>query len=182
MKEITKLLRAWSAGDQEALDQLVPLVDPELRKIARKYMRNEKSDHVLQTTALVHEALMKLIKEDVAWEDRKQFYVFVAKRMRQVLVDYARKQSKAEHIDISEAVIPDERSREVLLLDAALTKLNQKHKRQALVVECRHFIGLTIPEVAKVLGIGTKTVERDWDFARDWLKHEMGASSDLRRQ
>lgn len=175
MSEITGLLRAWSNGDTKALDQLIPMVDPELRKIASKYMRNERPDHLLQTTALVHEALMKLIREEVSWNDRKQFYVFIAKRMRQVLVDYARKKSKAEHIDISEVDIPDGKSKEVLLLDAALSKLAERNKRQEQVVECRYFIGLTIPEIASLLGIGTKTVERDWNEAKVWLKHEMEA-------
>ena len=173
MNEITDLLKAWSNGDQQALSQLMPLVDPELKKIAHKYMRNESRGHILQTTALVHEALMKLLREDIDWESRKHFYAFVAKRMRQVLVDYARKGIKAEHIHFADADLSFERSKEVVLLNRALTKFSTIYQRPAKIVEYRYFIGMTIPEVAKVLGIASKTVERDWDLARVWLKREM---------
>jgi RNA polymerase sigma factor (TIGR02999 family) len=174
MHEITELLKAWSKGDEAALDTLVPLVDQELRKIAHKYMRNERAGHILQTTALVHEALIKLIRENVSWVNRKQFYALVAKRMRQVLVDYARRGTKAEHIDVTDATLPDEtKSEELILLDAALTKLAKIDERKATIIECRYFIGLTVPEIAKLLSVSTKTVERDWDFARSWLKREI---------
>ena len=108
MDEITRLLKAWSKGDMEARDKLIPLVDRELKKIAHKYMRNESREPTLQTTALVHEALVKLIQENIGWKNRKQFYVFVARRMRQVLFDYAKKQSAAkragwgQQVDVSE--------------------------------------------------------------------------------
>ena len=173
MNEITELLKAWANGDESALDQLVPLVDPELKKIAHKYMRNESRGHILQTTALVHEALMKLLREDVSWESRKHFYAFVAKRMRQVLVDYARKETKAEHIHVADAAIFYEKSKELDLLDQALTKFATTYQRPAKVVEYRYFIGMSIPAVAKILGVAPKTVERDWELARAWLKREM---------
>jgi len=174
MHEITELLKAWGKGDKAALDTLVPLVDEELRKIAHKYMRNERAGHILQTTALVHEALIKLIRENVSWENRKQFYALVAKRMRQVLVDYARRGTKAEHIDVTDATLPDEtKSEELILLDEALTKLVKIDERKATIVEYRYFIGLTTSEIAKLLDVSTKTVERDWDFARSWLKREI---------
>lgn len=173
MHEITELLKAWSNGDKEALDRLVPLVDKELKKIAHKYMRNERREHILQTTALVHEALIRLIKENVTWENRKQFYAFVAKRMRQVLADYARRRPKTEHIDIEEAVIPDEKSKELRMLHEALTKLATIDERKVTIVECHFFIGLKFKEIAELLGISTATVERDWRFARTWLKREM---------
>jgi len=172
MHEITDLLKAWSKGDTHALDRLMPLVDKELKKIARKYMRQERSDHILQTTALVHEALIRLIRENISWENRKQFYGFVAKRMRQVLVDYARR-TQAKHVDLDESIPDEKRPREVLLLDEALTKLAGIDERKATIVECRFFIGLTLAETAELLGIGQSTVERDWRFARDWLKNEM---------
>ena len=175
MHEITELLKAWSNGDKESLDQLVPLVDGELKKIAHKYMRDERAGHILQTTELVHEALIKLIRENVNWENRKQFYSIVARRMRQVLIDYARKGTKAEHIDVADSLLSYERSKELIMLDEALTKLAEFDKRKAKIVEYRHFLGLTIPEVAKLLGIAPKTVERDWDFARTWLKREISS-------
>lgn len=175
MHEITELLKAWSNGNKESLDRLVPLVDGELKKIAHKYMRNERAGHILQTTELVHEALIKLIRENVNWENRKQFYSIVARRMRQVLIDYARKGSKAEHIDVADAPLSYERSKELIMLDEALTKLADFDKRKAKIVEYRHFLGLTIAEVAKLLDVAPKTVERDWDFARTWLKREMTA-------
>jgi RNA polymerase sigma-70 factor (ECF subfamily) len=181
MHEITDLLKALSKGDKQALDKLLPLVDEELKKIARPYMRNERPGNLLQTTALVNEALIKLIREDISYENRKHFYALVAKRMRQVLVDYARKAPRAEFIDVDEAVIPDtRRSKEVLELDQALTEFAKKYERAAMVVECRYFIGLTLKEVAEVLDISQKTVERDWEFALAWLKKYMkGESSDL---
>lgn len=175
MHEITELLKAWSKGEREALEKLVPLVDKELRKIAHKYMRNERREHILQTTALVNEALIKLIRENVNWENRKQFYALVAKRMRQVLVDYARQEKKAEHIEVDEALPAQEKSREIILLHDALTKLAKTDERKATIVECRYFIGLTIKEIADLLGISPKTVDRDWEFARAWLKREMSS-------
>jgi len=173
MHEITDLLKAWGGGDTHALEKLIPLVDDELRKIAHNYMRNERSGHILQTTALVNEALIKLIRENISWENRKQFYALVAKRMRQVLVDYARKTQRADYVDVDDAVIPDETPKEVLLLDEALTKLADIDERKGTIVECRYFIGLTLAEVAELLGVGQSTVEREWRFARSWLKREI---------
>ena len=173
MDEITELLKAWSDGDTQALNRLVPLVDHELRKIAHNYMRNERPGHILQTTALVNEALMKLIGENISWENRKQFYALVARRMRQILVDYARKDRCVEYTDVADAVIPDEKPKELLMLDEALTKLAEIDERKATIVECRYFIGLTLVQMAELLGVAQSTVERDWRFARSWLKREM---------
>jgi len=177
MHEITELLQKWSKGDKQALEKLVPMVDPELKRIAHAYMRKERPGNILQTTALVNEALIKLIKENIDWENRKQFYGFVARRMRQVLVDYAQPYSKVEYIEdnVDDANLSKEKAKEVLMLEAALTKLAKMDERKATIVECRFFIGLTIPEVAELLGVGESTVERDWRFARDWLKREMTA-------
>src|SRR5687768_8514757 len=147
MHEITELLKAWSNGDQQAMDRLMPLVDKELKKLAQNYMRNERSEHILQTTALVNEALIRLIRENISYENRGHFYGFVAKRMRQVLVDYSRRAQHIEFMDVDEAVLPRERSKELLMLDAALRKLAEFDERKAKIVECRFFIGLSIPEI-----------------------------------
>ena len=174
--EITDLLKAWRAGDKQALDKLLQLVDPELQKIAHAYMRRERPGHILQTTALINEALMKLIREDNGYENRRHFYGFVARRMRQVLVDYARSQSGARGrgVDMSEAERQlSEKSEELILLDRALSKLASIDERQATIVECRHFIGLNRKEVAELLDLSPSTVDRDWNFARTWLKREM---------
>jgi RNA polymerase sigma-70 factor (ECF subfamily) len=178
MHEITELLQAWGNGDTQALDRLIPLVDQELRKIARRYMRDEKPGHILQTTALVHEALIKLIRENISYENRKQFYALVAKRMRQVLIDYVRKRPKGEHVVIDDAVIPDnKKSRDILLLEEALIGLAKIDERKATIVECRYYIGLSLEEVAELLGTSPATVGREWRFARSWLKQQMTGES-----
>lgn len=172
-EEITELLKAWSDGDTQAFAKLMPLVEHELRKIAHNYMRNERPGHILQTTALVNEALIKLIGENISWENRKQFYALVARRMRQVLVDYARKEWRVEYTDVNEEVLSDEKPKELLMLDEALTRLAEIDERKATIVECRYFIGLTLAQMSELLGVAQSTVERDWRFARSWLKREM---------
>lgn len=179
--EITKLLQAWSRGDSQALAKLIPLVDHELRRIAHAYMLEEKAGHTLQTTALVNEALIRLIEgEMIDWESRRHFYALVARRMRQVLIDHARAQlaarrgGRAEHVQIEEAIsLSDELSEELIMLDEALTKLAKIDQRKEKVVEYRYFGGFTIKEVAELLDIAPATVEREWRLARSWLKREM---------
>jgi len=179
--EITELLQAWGKGDSHALSKLIPLVDDELKKIARAKMTKERSGHILQSAALINEALMRLIAtEPIDWKSRTQFYGLVAKRMRQVLVDYARKQkaskrgNRAEHVDINEAVfLSSETSEELIMLDEALTKLAKKDELKAKIIEYCYFGGFTQKEVAEILGISIATVEREWRFARSWLKREM---------
>jgi RNA polymerase sigma factor (TIGR02999 family) len=171
--EITKLLQAWNEGDKQALDRLMPLVDRELKRIAKNYMRFEKPGHILQPTALVNEALIKLIRENTPLENRKHFYARMAKRMRQILVDYANKGKSAKDVELDDEMRSYEKSRKILMLEAALKKLARKDKRQATIVECRFFIGMKPGEIAKLLGISQTTVERDWRFARAWLKQEM---------
>ncbi len=171
--KITELLKAWSKGDAQALDRVMPLVDRELKIIARKYMRGENREHILQPTALVNEALIKLIRENLSYENRKHFYFLVARRMRQVLIEYARRAQHIEYTDVDEVVLPVERSKELLMLDEALQKLAQFDERKAKIVECRFFIGLTVAETAELLGVGNSTVERDWSFSRSWLKQQM---------
>ena len=174
MPEITDLLKDWNEGDDEAFAKLIPLVDVELRKIAHDYMSRESHERLLQTTALVNEALIRLIKSNVPWENRRHFYAIVARRMRHVLVDYWRQRPDAEHTGIDDAVIPDRRrSDEVKLLHDVLKKFEKQYKRPAIVVECRYFIGLTMKEIAAHLDVSKATVERDWEAARAWLKREM---------
>jgi RNA polymerase sigma factor (TIGR02999 family) len=166
-------LKGWSNGDAQALDELLPLVDRELKKIARNYMRRERREHILQPTALVHEALIKIVRENLNYENRKHFYFLVARRMRQVLIDYARRTPHVEYIDVDEAELPSQRSKELLMLDHALSKLEEIDERKAKVVECRFFIGLTVEETAELLGVGKATVDRDWSFSRRWLRQQM---------
>ena len=183
MHEITELLQAWKSGDEEALDRLMRLVDPELKKIAHNYMRNESRENILQTTALVNEALIKLIKENVRPEDRTQFYGFIRRRMRQVLVDYARaaeterRGNRPEQVDLAEAEnLSKEKSRELIKLEEALAELAKENERLVAVVEYRFFIGLSIDETAEVMGVAPRTVERDWKYAQAWLKRYMTTS------
>lgn len=179
--QITDLLQAWSRGDAHALSKLIPLVDDELKKIAQAKMAKERSGHILQTTALINEALLRLIAgEQIDWQSRKHFYALVTIRMRRVLVDYARRQlaSKrgggAEHIDVNEAVIMSpERSEEMITLDEVLTKLAKTDEVKAKIIEHRYFGGFTVEEVAEILDVSPSTVEREWRFARAWLKREM---------
>lgn len=173
MDEITKLLKAWGAGDKEALDKLMRLVDPELKKIAHHFMRNERAGHILQTTALVNETLVRLIRENINFEDRKHFYGVLKWRMRQVLIQIARKRPRGEHINVDDAEIPDEKAQEVITLEGALTKLGQIDPEQLNIIEYRFFIGLTHDEIANLLGKSVTTVQRNWRFARSWLKTEM---------
>jgi RNA polymerase sigma factor (TIGR02999 family) len=181
MNEITKLLKAWEKGDKEALDKLTEMIVPELKRIAHKYMRAERPGNILQTTALVNEVLLKLIPEKISFENRKHFYGLVANRMRHVLVDDAREQSTAKRgkrtVDqLGDHMANDavtERSKTLLMLDAALTKLASEDAQKAAIVECHFFLGLTIAEVAELLGLSKTKVERDWKFTRSWLKREM---------
>ena len=178
MHEITELLQAWRNGDKQALDKLIPLVDRELRKIAKRYMRNERAGHLLQTTALVNEALIRLIRKNILIEDRKHFYGLVARRMRQVLIDYANQRPKAEHINVDDIDIPDkEKTQEIRRLEKALTALGEIDERKLAVVECRFFIGMNYDEIAEFLGTSSTTVQRDWRFAKSWLKAEMTGES-----
>ena len=173
MPEITELLQAFNQGDKEALNKLMPLVDHDVKRIAHNYMRNERTGHILQTTALVNEALIKLIRENISWVNRQQFYGFIAKRMKQVLIDYARRAPKVQYVAVEEVVIPNTKPRDILRLEKALEGLAELDKRKAAIVECRFFIGLTVPEISELLGIGKSTVERDWQFTRSWLKQRM---------
>lgn len=185
--EITELLQAWSKGDSDALDKLIPLVDQELKKIAHAYIRKERPGHILQTTALVDEALLRLIRaEKINWDNRKQFYGLIAYRMRQILVDYARRQitaggTRIAQVGVSEAdKLTVKASEEVLRLHEALTHLATFDVRKASVVELRYFGGYTYEEIAKILDVSKPTAERDWHFARKWLRCEIDGDAALK--
>jgi RNA polymerase sigma-70 factor (ECF subfamily) len=178
--EITDLLKAWSDGDSQALETLLPLVDDELKKIAHAYMLRERPGHILRTTALVNEALIRLLGgARIQWHSRKHFYALVARRMRQVLIDYARERFRrkgpgaAEHVDLDNAIISPEMSEELRLLDEALKKLAEVDELKAAIVEYRYFGGYTLKEVAELLDISAAKVDREWRFTRSWLKREM---------
>lgn len=175
--EVSAILAAWRRGDQNALDRLVPLVYDELRHVAHNQLRRESPGHVLQTTALVHEAYLRLTAAGrVDLKDRSHFLAVSARLMRQILVDDARKRraTKRGGAAVTVAIAEDARiapapSLDILLLDLALTELASFDERLCQVVEVRFFAGLSIAETAQALGVGTATVERDWVAARAWL-------------
>jgi RNA polymerase sigma factor (TIGR02999 family) len=180
------LLVAWRNGDEAAFEQLLPLVYDELRRIARNYMRGERRDHTLQTSALVHEAYLRLLDhEGIDWQNRAHFFGLAAQAMRRVLVDYARRRNfakrggAAHHVALEEAAsLAEERAAEVVALDDALQSLAQFDPRKSRVVELRYFGGLSIEETAEVLGIAPATVVRDWNTAKAWLWQEMNRSEE----
>ena len=180
--EITELLQAWSRGDSEALEKLLPLVDHELKRIAHAYMIKERAGRSLHTTALVQEALASLIlDEPIDWQSRKHFYAIVAWRMRNILIEHARRRlaarrgGGAEHVNVDDVIfLSVEMSEELVMLDEALTKLARIDERKAMIVQLRYFGGFTLEEVAALLGLSQTKVEREWRFARSWLKREMG--------
>jgi len=179
--EITRLLKAWSGGDSSALDRLAGQVYGELRVMARRYMKNERPGHTLQTTALVHEVYLRLVDEtQVEWRDRAQFFAMAAQMMRRILVDAARARKAqkrggmAVKVNFEEtAVLSAAPGPSVLALDEALTSFSQVAPRQAKVVELRYFGGLTEEEIVAALHISPRTVRRDWDLARAWLLREL---------
>lgn len=178
--EVTRLLLDWSGGDQVALDRLIPHVHAELHRLARAHMRRERPGHTLQTTALINEAYMRLVGQDVPWQSRAHFFGIASRLMRQILVDHARAQNYQkrggglQQVSLAEAAgAVGGRAAELVALDDALNGLAALDEQQARVVELRFFGGLTIEETAEVLGISHATVERDWRAARAWLRREM---------
>jgi RNA polymerase sigma factor (TIGR02999 family) len=180
--EITGLLKAWSTGDEEALNRLTEHVYPELRRMARRYMSNEGSGNTLQPTALVHEVYLRLIEvNNVEWNHRAQFFAIAGQMMRRILVDAARERGAKKRGGNAQKVSLDEtaalsRAPEppILALDEALTTFSKIAPRQAKVVELRYFGGLTEEEVVAVLKISPRTVRRDWDLAKAWLLRQLG--------
>jgi len=183
--EITQLLADWSSGDERALEQLMPLVYDELRKMAHGYMRRQPSDHTLQTTELIHEAYLKLAKGGgQEFQNRAHFFGVAAKAMRHILVDYARsKQSDKrgggrQRISLSDhTAVSFDRTDQLVALDEALKNLELLDERKCRVVELRFFGGLSNEEMAEVLKISSETVKRDWRFARNWLLRELAAGT-----
>ena len=179
--DVTGLLLAWGGGDREALDRLVPLVQHELRKIARKHMAGERTGHSLQPTALVNEAYLRLIDLDrVKWQDRAHFFAFASRMMRHVLVDVARAKGYqkrgggAHRVTLIESRTPTKpREYDLIALDDALQALKARDARKVQVVEMRFFGGLTVEETAEALGVSRDTVMRDWQFSKDWLRREI---------
>jgi RNA polymerase sigma factor (TIGR02999 family) len=179
--EVTDLLRAWNDGDQAALNRLSPLVYGELRRMARRYMRNERAGNTLQTTALVNEMYLRLVDvKEVDWKQRAQFFAMCAQMMRRILVDAARARGShkrgggAVKVNVDDVpVLSPERDASLLALDDALETFAQLSPRQAKLVELRYFGGLTEEETAEVLKISVRTVRRDWIFAKAWLAREL---------
>ncbi len=178
--EVTQLLLSWRKGDQESLDELLPFVYGELRRIAQKYMGAERSDHTLQPTALVHEAFLRLVDAEVSWADRTHFYAVAARAMRRILVDHAKSKSRikrgggAAHVPLDEVVAQAvQRSDELIFLDEALDRLAEQDARKAKLVELHFFGGLTYEECAEAAGVSTATVHRDLRLAKAWLQTEM---------
>ena len=182
-EDITELLQAWSGGQREALDALVPLVYDELRLQAHRYLRRERQEHTLQTTALVNEVYLKLVEQNrVVWQNRAHFFGIAANLMRRILVDYAKTKHRikrggeAENLPLEEAfyvAAAEENEVDLLLLDKALNELAEMDEQQAKIVELRYFSGLSIAETAEVLKISTATVKRDWNMSKAWLHHEL---------
>jgi RNA polymerase sigma factor (TIGR02999 family) len=183
--EVTILLRAWSGGDDAALDRLAERVYGELHLMARRYMKNERQGNTLQATALVHEVYLRLVDVGkVEWRERAQFYAMAAQMMRRILVDAARAKGarkrggRAVRVNFDEtAVLATEPDRSMIALDEALTAFSEVAARQAKVVELRYFGGLSEQEIAEVMEISLRTVQRDWEFARVWLARELAHPS-----
>lgn len=186
-EEVTGLLRAWSRGDQEAFDQLAPVVYTELRRLARHYMAGERKDHLLQPTALVHEAYMRLADlNNLQWKNRVHFFAISAQVMRRVLVDFARSRKRgkrggdAQRLSLDDVLnLGTQDDAALLALDDALTSLALEDSRKCLVVEMKFFGGLSTGEIADSLHVSQETVLRDWKLAKLWLLREMSAKETL---
>jgi RNA polymerase sigma-70 factor (ECF subfamily) len=180
--QITQLLKEWGEGNQAALDKLMPLVYEELRRQASRYLRNERQGHTLQTTALIHEAYLKLLgNERIEWQNRSHFFAIASTAMRRILVDHARERHRekrggnAENLPLDEAfqISSNEKSVDLIALDEALNRLAKLDARQAKIVELRYFSGLSNDETAAILGVSEGTVRNDWKIAKAWLKQEI---------
>jgi RNA polymerase sigma-70 factor (ECF subfamily) len=179
-REVTRLLQNLNKGQGEAVEELIPLVYAELRRLASHYLKSEREGHTLQPTALVHEAFLKLVEQETQWQNRGHFFAMAANLMRRILVDYARgykaekRGGSAEKIALDEAFIfVKEKPSEMIALDEALEELAKIDKRRSQVVELRFFGGLSNDEIAEVLGVHVNTVLRDWSLARAWLKTQI---------
>jgi RNA polymerase sigma-70 factor (ECF subfamily) len=180
--DITGLLVSWRAGNRAALDALLPLIQRELNQIARRHLGRERQNHSMQPSSLVQEAFLRLLPgRDVQWQNRAHFFAIASKVMRHVLVDHARQRSRAKrggaavHIPVDVAVLlSPEQVEEVVAIDLALQRLAAVDERKSQVLEMRFFGGLSVEETAEALGVAPNTVTRDWNFARAWLRRELG--------
>jgi RNA polymerase sigma factor (TIGR02999 family) len=178
--EVTELLIAWGDGDERALERLAPLVHVELRRLARHYMSGERADHLLQTSALINEAYVRLIDwKSARWQNRAHFFGVAAQMMRRILVDFARRRPRAEggearHVSLEDAlVVAYSREPDLVALDEVLVALAELDERKARVVELRFFGGLSVEETAEVLKLSPITVIREWNKAKAWLYREL---------
>jgi RNA polymerase sigma factor (TIGR02999 family) len=180
-RDVTALLRAWGKGDESALEHLTPLVYDQLHRIARNHMAREQGGHTLQTTALIHEAYLRLVDvRGVQWQDRAHFFAISAQLMRRILIDFARSRDSQKRgggtptISLDEAPsVGEQRDTDLVALDTALKALGELDERASKVVELKFFGGLNTEETAEVLQVSTQTVLRDWKFAKVWLLREM---------
>jgi RNA polymerase sigma factor (TIGR02999 family) len=178
---VTQLLQDWSKGDQQALEELLPLIYDELRRLAHNFLYSERPGHTLQTTALAHEAYLKLIDQNsVHWQNRAHFFAIAAQAMRRILIDSARRHAAqkrggaGEKVSLAEAAnISTESNTDLLALDEALNRLAAMDEDQSRIIELRYFGGLTIEETAEVMKSSPATVKRDWQMARAWLHQEL---------
>ena len=183
---ITELLVGYGRGDKDALDQLMPIVYDELRRQAARYLRREHAGNTLQTTALIHEAYVRLVDQrNVQWQNRAHFFGIAAQMMRRILVDHARAKKRAKRggsdvrVSLGDATVAVKgQDLDVVALDEALERLAQIDEQQSRVVELRFFSGLTVEETAEVLHISTATVKRDWNMAKAWLHRELSGDTD----
>jgi len=180
--EITGLLVAWRDGDQQALDRLIPLVEADLRRLAHSYMRRENPGHVLQTTALINEAFLRLIDQNVRWQNRSHFLGIAAQCMRRVLLNDARDRKRAKRgggtvlVSLADVdAISPERPVDIIDLDGALSRLAAKDEISSKIVELRYFGGLSVKETAEALNVAPITVERKWSAAKTWLQREINS-------
>jgi RNA polymerase sigma factor (TIGR02999 family) len=186
--EVSRLLQAWSSGDRKALDELLPYVYDELHRQAHRFLRRERQNHTLQTTALIHEAYLMLIEQtQVRWQNREHFFAISANVMRRILVNYAnaRRRKKrggaAETLELDESILvaAEKADVDLLSLDEALTRLGEMDRQQEQIVELRYFSGLTIEETAEVLGVSAATIKRDWRMTKAWLYRQLGGKNGL---
>jgi RNA polymerase sigma factor (TIGR02999 family) len=185
-QDVTEILNKWRDGDREALEKLIPLVYDELRRQAARYLRRERPGHTLQTTALINEAYLRLVnQQNIQWENRSHFYAIAARLMRQILVDHARKRQAAKRggSDIKvqfeeEMVISAGENVDLLALDEALTRLAEIDPQQSRIVELRYFSGLSVEETAELLSVSSRTVKRDWNVAKAWLRRQISKDQD----
>lgn len=179
--DITRILKKAGSGDDSALNRLLPLVYDELRALAESYLQRERPDHTLQATALVHEAYVRLVKqEEVEWQNRAHFFAVAARAIRRILVDHARTHQRVkrggrhQRVQLDDDILVTEgRGLDLLSLDEAMERLAELHERQSRIVELRFFGGLSAKETSAVLGVSARTVDADWSMARAWLRREL---------